>query len=123
MRDCTDVFHKPKKSKTPFLRNVGPNEVLPDFPAKVMKKKKEVGEKTAAGPPKAEEKKVKSDETGKKTAPDPPKTEPKEGKKKRGKKNKTTIVKKTMKQIFVRGNNVIMISGDPDEIEQSEEEP
>lgn len=101
------MFHKPKKSKTPFLRNIGANESLPDIPAKVVRQKKQAPEVPVPDPPSAEE-----------GAGDNSK------KKKKTKKTKTTIEKKSMKKIFIRGDNVVMVSPDvtvPEPVKEEEE--
>lgn len=91
MRDCEEKFHKSKKSKTPFLRNIVPNENIPDFPPKAPRKKgTEVAVKAEPQSPRSE----------------PPKTSEK---KKKKKKEKFTIEVRLLKKMFIRGDNIVMI--------------
>jgi len=104
LRDVGEVYLKPKKSKTPFLRDVDPNESLPDMPVKKPREKKS---EAAAPPP-------------------PPPADP-DKKKKRRKKLKKTSERRNVGKLFVRGDNIVMISplheeGDGTDVEEEEEE-
>lgn len=100
LRDVDEVYLRPKKSKTPFLRDLAANEDLPDMPPKVPRQKKDV------------------------TILPPEPKEPKEGdpeKKKRRKKSKKTSEKRNVGKMFVRGDNIVMICPLYDEEEDTEE--
>lgn len=101
LRDVDEVFLKPKKSKTPFLREIAANETFQEIPAKVPRQKKEGAQ------------------------PEPPKpAEGAEGKKKktRRKKAKSTSAKRQIPQLFVRGDNIVMVCPFEDENPAGDEE-
>lgn len=104
LRDVDEVYLKPKKSKTPFLRDIEPSESLPDMPPKVPRQKKTTeGEAAAAAPPAPKVKEEKEDD---------------DKKKRRKKKSKKTSEKRAIKKLFVRGDNIVMICPlDDDETE------
>jgi len=112
LRDVDEVAIIPKKSKTPFLRDVEANEDLPDIPVKVPRQKKTDAEKaaSAASQPKPPEPKKESEGKSK-----PP----------RRKKNKAKSSRRHVGQIFIRGDNVVMISSvlKEEPAEEVEEEP
>lgn len=100
LRDVDEVFLKPKKSKTPFLREIAANETFQEIPAKVPRQKKD-------------------------PQPEPPKpAEGAEGKKKktRRKKAKSTSAKRQIAQLFVRGDNIVMVCPFEEEAAAGEEE-
>jgi len=88
LRDVDEVYLKPKKSKTPFLRDIEPNENLPDMPVRRPRERKP----EAAEPP-----------------PPQPAADP-DKKKKRRKKLKKTSERRNVGKLFVRGDNIVMIS-------------
>lgn len=104
LRDVDEVYLKPKKSKTPFLREILSSDTFEEMPAKTPREKKD--------PP-----------------PEPP--QPKEGaekKKKRRKKAKSTSAKRHVDKLFIRGDNIVMVcpldetqSADEEEEEEQEE--
>lgn len=98
LRDVDEVYLKPKKSKTPFLREISSSDVFEEMPAKVPRQKKD------AAPP-----------------PEPPKPKDAEKKRKRRKKAKSTSAKRHVDKLFVRGDNIVMVCP-MDELPAEEEE-
>ncbi|CAL1287189.1 unnamed protein product [Larinioides sclopetarius] len=90
LSDVEEVYIKPKKAKTPFLLDVENGEDLPELPPKVPREKKTKTPEEEAAKKKAEEEA----------------TKPKKAKRKKGRK----INKRHLKQLFVRGDNIVMLS-------------
>lgn len=104
LRDVDEVYLRPKKSKTPFLRDIEPNESLPDMPVKVPKERKNPPQQ----PPQPE--------------PNSASADPEKKKKKRKKRSKNISEKRQVDKIFVRGDNIVMISTYEEEVEEQAEE-
>lgn len=90
MRDVDEAYLKPKKNKTPFLDDVEEGENLPELPPKTPRQRKE-----------------KKDEPEK---PEQSEGADKKKKKKSRKKSKTTPESRHVPQMFVRGDNIVMLT-------------
>ncbi|GBO09664.1 hypothetical protein AVEN_52100-1, partial [Araneus ventricosus] len=89
LSDVEEVYLKPKKAKTPYLLDVKNSEDLPELPPRVPRVKKPKTPEEEAAKKKAEEEAAKK---------------PKKNKRKKGRK----INKRHLKQLFVRGDNIVM---------------
>ncbi|GFU45636.1 hypothetical protein NPIL_272861 [Nephila pilipes] len=97
MSDVEDVYFKPKKTKTPYLLDAKIGDNFPELPPKV---------------PKIKKKKDPEDESMEPQVVEPPKpsAEKSEEKKKKRDKKQKRYQKRHLPQLFIRGDNIVMIS-------------
>ncbi|KAG8199046.1 hypothetical protein JTE90_021059 [Oedothorax gibbosus] len=127
--DADEAYLRPRTAKTPYLEEVNPDAPdLPDLPPRVPKKKKTVAEKE--GSPDIIEVPVVKDEPMEvaKEVPEAGEvpaaeagadgeTKKKKRKRRKKKKKEPSMGKRNLLQVFIRGDNIVMISIlDPEEV-------